>query len=240
MSCNKRYPRAAVLLAAGYGARLLPHTRTTPKPLLTVNDRPVIDRTFVALKGTRIRDVIIVTGYLELALTRYVMNKYSSAFRISFVTQITPRGTADAVLTSTQSLKLRKGYSFLVSATDYLMPESYLRDFANFHCSGTQDISVSLRRIPAAKSAESSRVVINEKNDVINIIEKPSSCEDGTVLAASLLYVVPGRIASYLRVLTPSARGEYEFPEAINLMIADNWTAKGLVQEELDDWETNY
>jgi dTDP-glucose pyrophosphorylase len=236
----ERYPKAAVLLAAGCGARLLPHTRTTPKPLLSVDGRPVIDRVFLALKATKIRDVVVVTGYLEPVLISYVSEKYSRMFRISFVTQVTPRGTADAVLRSTQSLQLRQRDTVLVAATDYLMHESYLSAFADFHCAGTHDISLSLRWIPGAKGPESSHVIINEQNEVIKIVEKPASRKTAAILAASLLYVVPGRIVRYLKVLTPSARGEYELPEAVNLMIDDHWIARGLVQEELPDWETHY
>ena len=33
----------ALILAAGFGTRLAPYTQTLPKPLFTVNNRPVVD-----------------------------------------------------------------------------------------------------------------------------------------------------------------------------------------------------
>ena len=47
----------AVLLAAGLGTRLRPHTLTTPKPLLPVQGRPILDWTLGALRGS-IEDLI--------------------------------------------------------------------------------------------------------------------------------------------------------------------------------------
>ena len=53
----------AILLCAGLGTRLRPHTLTTPKPLLPIQGRPILDWTLGALpKG--VDRVIVVTHYL--------------------------------------------------------------------------------------------------------------------------------------------------------------------------------
>lgn len=55
--------RRAVILAAGMGARLRPYTDDTPKPLLTVAGRPLIEHTLAALKEAGIEEAVVVVGY---------------------------------------------------------------------------------------------------------------------------------------------------------------------------------
>ena len=55
----------AVILAAGDGGRLGDHTAATPKPLVPLRGRRLIDYTLAALADAGIRDVVVVTGYRE-------------------------------------------------------------------------------------------------------------------------------------------------------------------------------
>jgi NDP-sugar pyrophosphorylase family protein len=53
----------AIILAAGLGTRLRPHTLTTPKPLLPIRRRPILDWTLAALPPA-IDHLIVVVHYL--------------------------------------------------------------------------------------------------------------------------------------------------------------------------------
>lgn len=55
----------AIILAAGMGTRLRPLTLTTPKPLIPVQGEPMIERQIKFLHEKGIKDIIIVTGYLN-------------------------------------------------------------------------------------------------------------------------------------------------------------------------------
>lgn len=57
--------RTALILAAGRGERLRPYTDHTPKPLLHVRGRPLIEWHLQALAAAGIRDVVINTAWLE-------------------------------------------------------------------------------------------------------------------------------------------------------------------------------
>src|SRR6476620_8253995 len=85
----------AILLAAGLGTRLRPHTLTTPKPLLPVQGRPILDWTLGALPASVDR-VLVVVHYLAERVDAYLEGQ--SHFR-EWVTipQGTPRGTGDAL-----------------------------------------------------------------------------------------------------------------------------------------------
>ena len=85
----------AILLAAGLGTRLRPHTLHTPKPLLAVRGRPILDWTLGALPETVDR-VIVVVHYLGEQIEAYLrMQKYFREWAV--VPQGEPRGTGDAL-----------------------------------------------------------------------------------------------------------------------------------------------
>jgi MurNAc alpha-1-phosphate uridylyltransferase len=58
-------PARALILAAGRGERLRPLTDHTPKPLLVVQGRPLIEWHLLALAAGGVRDVVINTAWLE-------------------------------------------------------------------------------------------------------------------------------------------------------------------------------
>lgn len=84
----------AVILAAGLGTRLRPHTLTTPKPLLPVQGRPILDWTFGALPKSVDR-VVVVVHYLSEQVEAY-LKKQTHFKEWAIVPQGTPQGTGDA------------------------------------------------------------------------------------------------------------------------------------------------
>lgn len=55
--------KRAIIVAAGIGKRLQPITLETPKPLISVNGKRIIDRSIEALFANGVEDIYIVTGY---------------------------------------------------------------------------------------------------------------------------------------------------------------------------------
>ncbi len=67
----------AIILAAGIGRRLYPFTKTTPKCLLEVEGKTLIERSLDALSENGIREVVIVVGYLE----EQIISRIGSSYR---------------------------------------------------------------------------------------------------------------------------------------------------------------
>ena len=65
-------PRRAMLLAAGIGARMRPLTLTTPKPLLQVGGRALIDWHLTALARAGVREVVINLSWLGAQIRAHV------------------------------------------------------------------------------------------------------------------------------------------------------------------------
>src|SRR6266852_5586404 len=86
----------AIILAAGLGTRLRPYTLTTPKPLLPVRGRPILDWTLAALPPVVTR-VVVVTHYLAEQFRDY-LRQQSHFADWATVHQAKPRGTGDALM----------------------------------------------------------------------------------------------------------------------------------------------
>ena len=65
----------AIILAAGLGTRLRPMTENTPKALVKVNQKPLVEYQIEFLKERGIDDIIIVVGYLKEQFD-YLKEKY--------------------------------------------------------------------------------------------------------------------------------------------------------------------
>lgn len=65
----------AIILAAGIGSRLSPLTDNTPKSLIKIKGEPIIERQIKYLKEVRIKEIIIVTGFLHEKFD-YLIKKY--------------------------------------------------------------------------------------------------------------------------------------------------------------------
>lgn len=65
----------AIILAAGLGTRLRPMTENTPKALVQVNQKPLVEYQIEFLKERGIDDIIIVVGYLKEQFD-YLKEKY--------------------------------------------------------------------------------------------------------------------------------------------------------------------
>lgn len=61
--CNTQRVNKAIIMAAGFGNRMQPVTLDTPKPLITVNGRRMIDTAIDALHENGIYEIYVVVGY---------------------------------------------------------------------------------------------------------------------------------------------------------------------------------
>lgn len=84
-----------IIPLAGKGTRLRPHTHLTPKPMLKVAGRPVMDWVMDRLEGLDISELIFITGHLKEQAEAYARSHYSIPSR--FIEQKVQDGTAGAV-----------------------------------------------------------------------------------------------------------------------------------------------
>jgi glucose-1-phosphate thymidylyltransferase len=84
-----------VIPLAGKGTRLRPHTHRTPKPMLKVAGRPVMDWVMDRLEDLDVEELIFITGHLKEQVEDYARKRYRWPSR--FIEQTVQDGTAGAV-----------------------------------------------------------------------------------------------------------------------------------------------
>lgn len=84
----------AFILAGGKGTRLYPYTTVFPKPLMPINEKPILEIVLMQLKKNGITDVILSTGYLEELIRAYFQGGEKWGLRIRYSKEEEPLGTA--------------------------------------------------------------------------------------------------------------------------------------------------
>lgn len=73
--CRRRSPRNAIILAAGFGIRMVPINLTAPKAMLEVRGEPLIERQIRQLHQAGVKNVTIVVGYMKERFD-YLIDKF--------------------------------------------------------------------------------------------------------------------------------------------------------------------
>ena len=66
----------AIILCAGFGKRVLPLTNTTPKPLLTINNIPLIEYSIKILKELGVNEIAVNVHHLKQKISSYINKNY--------------------------------------------------------------------------------------------------------------------------------------------------------------------
>lgn len=212
----------AVILAAGRGTRLRPHTDTTPKPLIEVAGKPILDHILSGMARAGIREAMVVTGHLAEQVEDYLGDGRRVGLRVSYGHQQLLAGSGPATLLAE---KFVGGEPFMLSFGDILTSgENYsalLAKFAAHPC----DALLGLNEVedPWAGAA-----VYVEGDRVTRLVEKPPRGTSTTRWNNAGVMVLTRCIFPALRALEPSDRGERELPRAVAALIAQGRNVLGL------------
>jgi len=87
----------ALILAGGLGKRLKPITDYVPKPLIPINNIPIIEWQIRYLKKFGIKDFVFCTGYKTEQIENYLKTKNNFGCKIKFSKEDSPLGTGGAL-----------------------------------------------------------------------------------------------------------------------------------------------
>jgi bifunctional UDP-N-acetylglucosamine pyrophosphorylase/glucosamine-1-phosphate N-acetyltransferase len=191
----------AIILAAGLGTRLRPHTLTTPKPLLPVQGRPILDWTLGALPRAVDR-VIVVVHYLADQVEAYLRGQKHFA-RWATVFQDEPRGTGDALRRCRAQVQSDR---LLVLNGDDLYGAAALAALAACPAAVLCTVVPEPRKFGIA--------FLRADGMLEQLVEKPDL--DGPRLANTGAYLFPRSVFDIEIRLSP--RGEYEITDYVSAL----------------------
>ncbi len=132
-------PLRAVVMAGGFGTRLLPLTAEIPKPMLPVGGRPLLELIVNQLKSAGIRRIDVATHYMGEAIADHFGDGQAFGVDIQYVREDHPLGTAGAL-----SLVQESDEPLLVINGDILTGLDF-RTMLQFHREHDADMTVAVR-----------------------------------------------------------------------------------------------
>jgi bifunctional UDP-N-acetylglucosamine pyrophosphorylase/glucosamine-1-phosphate N-acetyltransferase len=193
----------AVILAAGLGTRLRPYTLQTPKPLLPIRGRPILDWALGALPRAVDR-VVVVVHYLADQVEAYLKTQHHVAEWVT-VTQTEPRGTGDALRGCRDRIH---SDPFVVLNGDDLYGAADLEALARS--------PAGLLVHPVDEPRRFGIAFLRPDGTLDRLVEKPAL--DGRRLANTGAYCFPGAVFDQELALSP--RGEYEITDYVTGLAA--------------------
>jgi len=194
-----------VILAAGKGTRLLPLTAHTPKPLIEVCGKAILQHIVEALP-VEVNEIVLVVSYLEEQIRAFCGDVFCGK-RVQYVTQRNPvGGTGDALLCAKPLLRGR----FLVLNGDDIYGKEAIEKALEFDWAILAAVSQTPERFGV--------LVPNTDGTLKEIIEKPQNPPSNYVNINGL--VINNSIFDY--TVPASSTGELYVTDMVNAFVKDH------------------
>lgn len=215
-----------ILLAGGRGTRLKPFTTYVNKHLLPLLDKPVIQYAIETLKTLDVDDIAVVLGDFQCGdIVEFLGDGSKFDVKICYYFQGEAKGIAHAVNCAKDFILNTNTEGFYVYLADNIF-----KDGLEFFKWGIENRKILDLKFPDCG------ILFKDVNDperfgvpimlfeygfpvkVLKIIEKPKP-PTPTNYALTGCYYFSRKFFNYYKELKPSARGEYEITDIINMMI---------------------
>jgi len=232
--------RKAVIPAAGLGTRFLPATKSQPKEMLPVVDKPAIQYVVEEAVRAGLEDILIITGRgkrtiedhfdrsieLEARLERSgkfdelkQVREVSDMAKIHYIRQPEPMGLGSAVAMAEDHVS---GEPFVVLLGDEIVVSGNpLGEMIEVYDRYGRSV-IAAQEVPRSEihlyGVVSGEAVADNLVRATGVVEKPSADEAPSNLAVVHGYVLTPEIFDALRATPPDAGGEVQLSDALNLL----------------------
>ncbi len=205
----------ALVLSGGKGTRLRPITHTYAKQLVPVANKPILFYVLENIAKLNIKDVGIIVGDTGEEVKAAVGDGSRWHISVTYIYQDQPLGLAHAVKVAQRFLQ---DEPFLMYLGDNILLEDLSPLVQKFNNSSPNAI-ILLTEV--ANPSEFGVATLNEKGEVIKLVEKPREPESNLALVG--VYLFDRHVHKAIEHLKPSWRGELEITDAIQWLIDNNF-----------------
>ncbi|MGE7885865.1 sugar phosphate nucleotidyltransferase [Bacillus cereus] len=180
-----------VILAGGKGRRLRPLTCNTPKPMLPLLEKPVLEYNIELLRQHGIREIAITVQYMSTAIKQYFGDGSKWGVNLYYFEDSPPLGTAGSIKQAEQFLD----ETFVVISGDALT-DFQLSEGIRFHEQKKRMVTMFVKEVENPLSF--GLVVMNKDQEVTRYIEKPGWNEVVSNIVNTGIYIMEPEIFSYI------------------------------------------
>jgi len=199
----------AILLVGGFGTRLMPLTRNTPKPMLTVAGIPVTEHQLMMAKAAGINEIVLATSYLSEVFTPYFGDGSKWGMSIKYAVEKEPLGTGGAIANAAQLLDTKE--SIVILNGDVLSAHD-LSEQIRQHEANDADVTLHLTQVEDARPFGC--VPTDAQGRVTAFLEKMENPVTNQINAGC--YVFNPRVISAIPVQTVVSVERDTFPKLVS------------------------
>ncbi len=226
----------AVFPVAGLGTRFLPVTKASPKEMLPIVDKPLIQYAVEEAIAAGIDEIIFVTSGSKRAIEDHfdknfeleanliaknklgqlsqVQNLLPKHVTISYVRQQEALGLGHAVLCAKHLVGETPFAVLLADDLIYNQGKGCLAQMIDIYQQGASGV-LAIQMVRPSETAQYGMVEIDAERRIHNMIEKPQPDLAPSNLAVVGRYILPSEIFSYLEKAHLGAGGEIQLTDAI-------------------------
>jgi glucose-1-phosphate thymidylyltransferase len=219
-----------IILLAGYGTRMRPHTWSRPKPLLKVAGNTVVGHLLDLMHEITTEEVIFVVGYRGEQIENWILKNYPN-LNVKFVVQEEAKGQAHAVWLCKEYLQ--DDGQVMIAFGDGVVEAAY-GDIAK---QGAGSDAVFL-----VKEVEDPRrfgvAVLDDEGYITEFIEKPPTMEHRLAIAGIYWFRSSAYLFQSLDTIIQHKRktlGEYFMADAFQVMLEQNAKLRTMMVEQWAD-----
>ncbi len=210
------FVKKGIILAGGTGSRLYPLNIAANKQLLPLYDKPVIYYPLSTLMLAGIRDILIISSEADLPRMHNLLGTGEQfGIHCSYQIQKSPRGLPEAFILAEEFLA---GEAAMLILGDNFFYGNQLLSL--LHASAENLDGAHLFLHPVDNPVAYGVLKLDKQNNIECIVEKPKNFVSN--LAITGLYMFDKYAPQYAKQLKPSARGELEITDLINVYLQQN------------------
>lgn len=198
----------AILLVGGFGTRLMPLTKNTPKPMLTVAGVPVTEHQIAIAKAAGISEIVLATSYLSDVFIPYFGDGSKWGIKIKYAVEKEPLGTGGAIRNAAQLLDSNE--SVVILNGDVLSSHN-LGEQIRQHEANDADVTLHLTEVQDARAFGC--VPTDSNGRVTAFLEKMENPVTNQINAGC--YVFNPRVVSTIPLNTVVSVERETFPELV-------------------------